>query len=182
MLIFNLFLTFYTLLVGISGVHANSLENAESTPIIVGHIKNIQNQTLELAAAVEKWNGDIMDALGISIASDSLLQSIKDGTEAAKESKRMGGGKGLKIKRATKKLLKAIESTLATILRSKGRFEDAGLTSLMISRIEEDKEAAEDLIAAIVDKLRVGKGVGRRLGRKISKAFDSALAEFSKKP
>ena len=41
MLIFNLFLTLFALLVGISSVHANPTEDDESTPAIVEHIKNV---------------------------------------------------------------------------------------------------------------------------------------------
>lgn len=136
---------------------------------------------MELAVVIKKWNGDIMGALDISTASDSLLKAIEDGTEAAKISKKMGSHKALKVNKATKKLLKAIKSSLATITRSKALFEDSGLTSIMISSIEEDRAAAENLIAAVVDKLpSAGKRIGRKLGRKISDAFDSAIADFSK--
>lgn len=180
MLLLNLFLTLLSLLVGASSVGAGLVGTVESTPAIVGHIKEVQNQTVEMASIVKNWDGDIVTALPILSASGSLLQAIEDGTgTAANLSKDMSVGEAIKVKRATKELLKHIESSLDTITGSKLLFDHAGLTSMMISKIEDTKKAAEGLIAAIVDKLPVGKGIGRKLGRKISAAFDSAIADFS---
>lgn len=181
MLIFNLFLTLLSLLIGVSTAHADLVEAVESTPAVVEHLKEVQKQTVEMALIVEKWNGDIIDAIAILTASDSLLEAIDDGTDTTKNlPKDMTTRQAIKIRRATKELLKHIKSSLGTITRSKPLFDHAGLTSMMISKIEETKEGAEKLIAAIVDKLSVGKGIGRRLGRKISAAFDDAIKEFSK--
>lgn len=180
MMLLNLFLTLLSLLVGASSVGARLSETVESTPAIVGHIKQVQNQTVEMASIVKNWDGDIVSALPILSASGSLLQAIEDGTGTATNlSKDMSVRQAIKVKKATKELLKHIESSLGTITGSKLLFDHAGLTSMMISKLEDTKKAAEGLIAAIVDKLPVGKGIGRKLGRKISAAFDSAIADFS---
>ncbi|KAH8771823.1 hydrophobic surface binding protein A-domain-containing protein [Diaporthe sp. PMI_573] len=181
--VLNLFLTLFSLLVGIGRVHADSIEPADSTPAIVNHIKEIQNLTAEMALVVQNWNGDILDALAIRSASSSLIEAIETGTETATQSKKMSVRKAIKVKRATKKLVEVTRSSLNTITDSKLLFDHAGLTSTMISRLEKTREAADTLIAAIVDKLpRVGKRIGRKLGRQIATAFDSAIAEFSDEP
>ncbi|KAG6357182.1 hypothetical protein INS49_015060 [Diaporthe citri] len=181
MLISNFCLTLLSLLIGVSAAHADLVETVESTPAVIDHLKEVQSQTVEMALVVEKWNGDILDAIAILTASDSLLKAIDDGTDTARDlPKKMTTRQAIKVKRATKELLKHIKSSLGTIARSKPLFDHAGLTSTMMSKLEETKEGAEKLIAAIVDKLRVGKGIGRKLGRKISAAFDYAIEEFSK--
>lgn len=181
--VLNIFLTLFSLLVGISSAHAEPLELLDATPGIVNHIKEIQDLTVEMATVVQNWNGDVLDALAITAASNSLIEAIEDGTKTATNSEKMKVKHAIKVKRATKKLVEVIKSSLNTITRSKLLFDHAGLTSIMISRLEETKEAADTLIAAIVDKLpKVGKRIGRKLGRKIAAAFDSAIEEFSKEP
>lgn len=166
-----------------NSVHAEGVESVESTPAIVNHIQKIQNLTVEMASVVKDWNGDLLDALAITVASKSLIDSIESGTETAIGSEKMSVRKAIKVKRATKQLVVVIKSSLGTITDSKLLFDHAGLTSIMISRLEKTKEAADDLIAAIVDKLpRVGRRIGRKLGRKIGAAFDSAIAKFSNEP
>lgn len=176
MLLLHFFLVVLPLLFGI---HADVLEPA--VPEIVNSIEDIQKLTIEMASVVQKWNGDIVGALPITEASDSLIKAIEDGAETAKKSQKMKIRAALKVKKATKKLLKDTESSLGTITSSKARFDNAGLTSIMVSRLQETKTAADTLIGAIVDKLpKAGKRVGRKLGKKIAAAFDSAIAEFSK--
>lgn len=185
MLRLNFFLALLSLLIGISSAHTDLVGAAESKPPppVVVHIEKIQELVVEMESAVKKWDGDVLTGLGIMSASDSLLEAIANGTETAKGlEKKMNAAKAIKVKRATKKLLKQIESSLGSMLQSKILFDHAGLTSLMISKLEETKESAEGFIAAIVEKLKVGKGQGRRLGEKISKAFDSAIADWSKEP
>lgn len=178
-----LFLVLFSLLGGRNSVHAEPIEPVESTPAIVNHIKEIQNLTVEMASVVKNWNGDVLDALAITVASNSLIDSIESGTETATNSDKMSVRRAIKVKRATKKLLVTIQSSLDTITDSKQLFDHAGLTSIMISRLEKTKEKANDLITAIVDKLpRVGKRTGRKLGRQIGAAFDSAIAKFSNEP
>lgn len=179
MLILKFFLTLLSLLIGISSADANLMEEDDSTPAIVEHIGNIQSKTVEFAAVVGKWDGDVMDALSIEDASDSVIQAIQDGTKEATDlPKKMTTRQAVKIRTATKKLLKDIESSMGTITGKKLQFEDAGLTSMMVGRIEDTKAEAEGLIAAIINKLPLGKGIARRLGAKISAAFDGALAQF----
>lgn len=183
MRILNFLLTLLSLLISVSAAHADLMETVEFTPAVIDHIKEVQNQTIEMASVVEEWSGDIIEALKVMIASTALIKAIEDGTETATNlPEDMNTSQCIKVKKATKELLEHIESSLATIIRSKLKFDHAGLTSTMISKIEETKEEAEKLIAAIVDKLSVGKGIGRRLGKKISAAFDSAIADFSKEP
>ncbi|KAI7779006.1 hypothetical protein LA080_001436 [Diaporthe eres] len=183
MLMLTFLLALLSLLIGVSAAHAGHVETVESTPAVLEHLKEVQNQTVEMALVVEKWNGDIIDSIFILAASNTLIKAIEDGTDTAKNlPKDMTTRQCIRVKRATKELLEDIKSSLGTITRSKPLFDHAGLTSTMISKIEDTKEAAENLIAAIVDKLSVGKGIGRRLGKKISAAFDSAIEDFSKEP
>lgn len=178
-----LLLSLFSLLGGGSRVHAERIEPVESTPAIVNHIKEIQNLTVEMASVVKDWKGDVLDALAITAASNSLIESIESGTKTAIDSDKMSVRKAIKVKRATKELVVVIKSSLGTITDSKLLFDHAGLTSIMISRLEKTKKAADDLITAIVDKLpRVGKRIGRKLGRQIGAAFDSAIADFSNEP
>lgn len=178
MLLLHFFLVVLPLLLGI---HADVLESPGATPEIVSSIEEIQKLTVEMASVVQKWNGDIADALPITAVSDNVIKAIEDGTKTAKNSNKMKVGAALKVKKATKKLLKEIESSLGTITSSKAKFDHVGLTSTMASRLRETKEAADALIGAIVDKLpKAGKRIGRNLGRKIAAAFDSAIEEFSK--
>lgn len=182
MLVLNFFLTLLSLLIGISSVHADHVETVESTPEIVAHIEDIQAETQAMALIVEAWNGDVEEATIIPVASDSIIKAVKDGTETARKlPKKMSVGKAVKVKRATKKLIKDIEASLGTITGKKLLFDDAKLTSTMIGKIEETKKESEAFIGAIVEKLpRAGKGIGRRLGRKISAAFDAAIKRMTK--
>lgn len=182
MLVLKFFLVTLPLLLGI---HASVLETAgyTYTPAIVEGIKEIQGSTEEMASVVKNWDGDVLAALPITAASNAVMEAIKSGTETANKSKKMGVGKAIKVKRATKELLKVLESSLGTITSTKALFDHAGLTSIMRSRLEETKEAADALIGAIVEKLpKVGRKTGRKLGRKIAAAFDSAIADFSAEP
>lgn len=181
MLILNFFLTLLSLLMGVGSAHADLVETVESTPAIIERLKDIQNQTVEMASVVKNWNGDILVSVPILTSSDSLLKAIEDGTNTATGlPKKMTTREAIRVKRATKELLEHINSSLNTIVLAKRLFDDAGLTSTMLGRLEQTKEGAEKLNAAIVEKLPAGKGIARRLGRKISAAFDSAIAEFSK--
>lgn len=180
MLILKFFLTLLSLLIGIGSADANLADEVDSTPAIIEHIGNIQSKTVEFAAVVEKWDGDVMDALSIEDASDSVIQAIQDGTKTATDlPENMTTRQAVKVKTATKKLLKDIESSLGTITGKKLLFDDAGLTSMMVGRIEDTKAESEGLVAAIINKLPLGKGIARRLGKKISAAFDAALAQLS---
>ncbi|POS77885.1 hypothetical protein DHEL01_v203724 [Diaporthe helianthi] len=162
------------------GIHADVLESAGSTPAIVSHLEEIQELTIEMASMVQNWDGDVVTSVPITIASDSIIKAIESGTETATNSKKMSVSKAIKVKRATKNLLKAIESSLGTVASKKALFDHAGLTSTMISRLKDSKGAAATLNGAIVEKLpKVGKKVGEKLGRKIVAAFDSAIAHFS---
>ncbi|KAG8159410.1 hypothetical protein KVR01_011071 [Diaporthe batatas] len=177
MLLLHFFLVVLPLLLGI---HADVVDD-QPTPEVVNSIQNVEKLTVEMASVVQKWNGDVLAALPINDTSDSLIKAIKDGAETAKKSKKMGVGEALKVKKATKQLLKEIKSSLGTITSSKPKFDNAGLTSIMKARLQETKTASDSLIEAIVDKLpKVGKRIGRNLGKKIAAEFDSAIAEFSK--
>lgn len=183
MLLFQCFHAFFGLLICIGSVGFTLAETAQSTPALVEHIKQIQDQTVEMASIVGDWNGDVLEAIKIQGAADSIVTAIQDGTKTATNlPKKMRNSEAMKVKRATKELLKHIKSSLGTITGRKLEFEEAGLTSAMIDNIEDTKKATEDFIAAIVDKLKTGKGIARRLGKKINAAFDAALADLSKGP
>lgn len=181
--LFQFFYAFFSLLICIGSVGFTHAETAVSTPALVDHIKQIQDQTVEMASIVGDWNGDVLEAIKIQGAADSIVTAIQDGTKTATNlPEKMRTSEAMKVKRATKELLEHIKSSLGTITGRKLEFEDAGLTSAMIDNIEDTKKAAQDFIAAIVTKLKAGKGIARRLGNKISAAFDAALADLSTGP
>lgn len=185
MILFNFFYAFFSLLICIGSVGFTLAETAhlQSTPSLLKHIEQIQDQTVEMASIVGDWNGDVLEAAKIQGAADSIITAIEDGTETAtKLPEKMKNREAIKVKRATKELLGHIKTSLGTITGRKLEFEDAGLTSAMIDNIEDTKRATQDFIAAIMDKLKSGKGIARRLGEKISAAFDAAIADLSTGP
>ncbi|KAK2595830.1 hypothetical protein N8I77_013623 [Diaporthe amygdali] len=180
MLILKICLTLFSLLLGVASVHAEVAEAVRSTHPIVDHIRDVQQQTLDLAAAVQNFSGDTFDSFPISRAGRNLLKAIEEGTETAKSSKKVSVTIAIKIKTATKKLLKDIESSLAILIHAKPKLDHAGITIIMVSKLKDDQEEANRFIAAIVDKLPpVGKRTGRKLGKKIAAAFEFAISVFS---
>lgn len=184
--LFQFLHAFFSLLICIGSVGFTVAETAhlQSTPSLLKHIEQIQDQTVEMASVVENWNGDVLDAVAIQSAADSIISAIQDGIKTATNlPERMRNSEAIKVKRATKELLGHIETSLGTITGRKLEFEEAGLTSAMIDNIEDTKKETQDFIAAIIEKLsKAGKPIARRLGNKISAAFDAALAELSTDP
>lgn len=185
MLVFQFFHAFFGLLICIGSVGFALAETAhlQVTPAILDHIKQIQDHTVEMGSVVGDWNGDILEAIKIQAAADSIITAIEDGTKAAnKLPEKMSNGEAMDVKRATKELLKHTKTSLGTITGRKLEFEEAGLTSAMVDNIEDTKKATQDFIAAIITKVKIGKGIARRLGKKISAAFDAALEDLSTSP
>ncbi|KAI3394916.1 hypothetical protein diail_2088 [Diaporthe ilicicola] len=180
MLFLDFFLGLLSLFLGMSSVHASPIAALAPTPTVVDSIKDIQKETAELAATVQHWSGHVIEALNISQASASLLRSIDEATETAKESDKMSIGQALKVKKATKNLLKEIKSSVDVAIDHKILFDHAGLNRVMVKEFKTMQGKSAKLIKTIVDKLPgIGKGIGRRLGRKINKAFDTAIEAFS---
>lgn len=186
MLLFQFFQAFFSLLICIGSVGFALAETAhlQVTPAILDHIQQIQDHTVEMGSIVGDWNGDILEAIKIQGAADSIITAIEDGTETAtKLPEKMPNREAIRVKRATKELLEHIKTSLGTITGRKLEFEEAGLTSAMVDNIEDTKKATQDFIAAIITKLKKSaKPIARRLGNKISKAFDAALEDLSTSP
>lgn len=174
MLAYKTFLT--TLLLGASTLTPVLADGAA----IATAISAIQNATLALGTTVSSWDGGILGALPIVGDSTSLLGTINDGTATAKASANLSDLEALTVGLAVIQLNTDVNTTLTTLVASKGKFDRTLLTPIVLLNLEQEKSASEGFSDALLAKLPASfVETGETLAAEISASFDEAIDVYS---
>lgn len=171
-----------TLFMGIGLVLAKH-HKPHKSDIIVNALHEIARETVALNTTLWAWDGSLFDALPINSQNDVLLKTISDLTETINAtSPKLGVPSALRVKRATKQMMGAIEDTVGTLVDFEYRFRSVMLAGQVKKNLKDIREASADLNAGIRVKIpKIGRGIARRLGRKIDKIFEKAIEEYNSK-
>lgn len=178
-----LFPTFLaTLFLGIGLVFAKD-DKPHKSDIIVHALHDIAHETEVLNSTLWAWDGSLFDALAINAQNDVLLKTIKALTENITEtSPKLGVPSALRVKRATKEMMGTIDGTVGTIVDFEYRFRSVMLAGQVKKNLMDIREASANLNAVIRAKIpKIGRGIARRLGKKIDKIFERAIDEYESK-
>ena len=147
---------------------------------ITNAITAIQNATNELATTVGNWDGDILGSLPIIAQSTSLLATINQGTETAKQSATLSDIEALTVGLATITLVDDVQTSLDVIVDAKSKFDSDLLTAVVLLNLEEEKSASLAFSNAVVNTLPESfVETGEQLAEEISTAFDDAISVYS---
>ncbi|KAJ4387421.1 hypothetical protein N0V93_008013 [Gnomoniopsis smithogilvyi] len=150
--------------------------------VIIHQLDILQHETQQLDKELSAWDKSLMGAMNISVQTENLLRSTRNATVSiSTESPKLGILGALHVKRNTKHLIKDMRVTVGHLQSLKMEFNNVGLVHVILDGLVEQQAASKEMNDAILPKLpKIGRHTGRRLGRRISKIFQSTIEEYKK--
>lgn len=176
-----LFFTYLLSLLAIFGLAAARKKPEQlKSWVIIHQLDILQQETQQLNTELILWDKSMLGAFNVSQQTEKLVLATKNAaTTISTESKKLHIPGALHIKRNTKHLMKDIKTTVGHIGSLKEDFDKAGLAQTVLDSLIEQQKASQEMNDAIIPKLpMIGRGVGRSLGRKISKIFQFTIDEY----
>jgi hypothetical protein len=107
---------------------------------------------------------------------------MKAGIAKISSTTAMGLTDAIQILGQVSNLNTAVEGVVKGLIEKKGLFDKAGLTAVVSDRLIEEKNAAQELVTAVVSKLPsyIPGAIGTTAAGPILTKLDQAVAAFSK--
>ncbi|KAJ4386609.1 hypothetical protein N0V93_009507 [Gnomoniopsis smithogilvyi] len=148
--------------------------------VVFNAINVVANETRKLDAILQQWDGTVQGAFPINSQTSAILSAIKQGIKEAEESKKLRILGALKVKRATKHLIKDTKNVTMDLVYMKDRFKAISLGATVKGNLKKIQDASNEFNKVVVMKLpRIGRPIGRHLGRRVDKIFKKAIADNS---
>lgn len=176
-----LFIICIATLLGFNQVLAGDLDaNKKGKNLVIFDAINvIATETRKLDEVLQGWDGSVGGAMPINSQTTVILSSIKQGMKDTEESRGLGIGGALKVKRATLGLIKDTTNVTMDLIYMKDRFRAITLGGLVKGNLKMIQEASNEFNQVVVKKLPgIGRPIGRRLGRKVNKIFTKVIEEY----
>lgn len=154
----------------------------EKNRVVFDAINVIAEETRKLDVILQQWDGSITEALPINSQTNAILSAIKKGMKDTEDSKKLGIGGALKVRRATLNLIKDTRNVTMDLVYMKDRFRAITLAGTVKANLKKIQEASNEFNKVVVKKLpRIGRPIGRHLGRRVNKLFTKAIEEYESK-
>ncbi|KAL2133075.1 hypothetical protein VTI74DRAFT_2979 [Chaetomium olivicolor] len=146
---------------------------------IVTALTTVDETTIKLGNAVNKWKGDIFGTLPIVAESTTLLVQVKKGQKVAEESEPLDFYATLDVATATNKLVTSVNTTLSALIAKKHNFDKLLMSPLIFVNLELQKHATTDMSKAIIEKVPAQlQDLAKSLVKPIDDSFEKAIDAF----
>lgn len=143
-------------------------------------VSGITNTTIELGSTVTSWDGNLLTFVTIGLKSYSLVDTINKGTATSKQSANLTDIEALDTGFAVSNLVKAVNSTMTTIIEAKSKFDENGVSLLVQIALEMEKDSSASLSNAIIEKLPPSfVDTGKLLSAEIAASFEQTIGAFT---
>lgn len=178
-----LFKLFITTLLGLGMAFADDFSNEkEKNRVIFNAVNVIASETRRLDEILQGWDGSVFGALPINSQTNVILKAIEQGKKDTEESRKLHVPGALKVRRATLNLIKDTRNVTMDLIYMKDRFRTVTLAGSVKNNLKKIQEASADFNIVVVKKLpRIGRPIGRHLGRRVHKIFSKAIEEYESK-
>ncbi|CAK7273838.1 hypothetical protein SEPCBS57363_005854 [Sporothrix epigloea] len=147
---------------------------------IVDALNNVDSETKELQARVQNWSGDLFGTFPIITQSEHVLSSINDATDTAEDSDPLTAKEALGIATAVKTLATTVNGTMTAIINAHDDFEHLHIASIVLSNLETQKRASNEMSNVIIDKVPTAlQAIAKNLAAPVDASFDQAIDVFS---
>ncbi|KAJ4408643.1 hypothetical protein N0V82_009658 [Gnomoniopsis sp. IMI 355080] len=147
--------------------------------VVYNAVNVIAEETRKLDVILQQWDGTVAGAMDINSQTSNIMQAIRQGMKETEDSEKLHVSGALKVKRATKHLIRDTKNVTMDLIYMKDRFRAITLAGSVKSNLKKMQDLSGDFNKVVVAKLpRIGRPIGRHLGRRINKVFQNAIEEY----
>lgn len=176
------FIHYFLPLLALLGLVAATRPEDRKSWVIIHQLDILQTETRQLNTALDLWDKSLIGAIDVSTQTEKLLQVTNNATTMiSTHAKKLGILSALHVKGHTKRLIKDIQISVGHIGSLKEDFKKVGLAQTVLTGLTEQQTASKQMNDAVIPTLPwIGKGIGRGLGRKITRIFQDTIDEYKK--
>ena len=148
--------------------------------VIIGAITAVKDAAQSLDSTIEGIDSaDLTALLALQTGSAQIVTTIQEQTSVVQDSADIGLLSALPVQGAATGLIAELKKTLSDLVSKRSFIDQAGVTSLVITALQQQKEAGDGFSAALTDKVPQLVSILAELdGGVIDVLFDKAIAAF----
>ncbi|KAI9713550.1 MAG: hypothetical protein M1820_000932 [Bogoriella megaspora] len=143
-------------------------------------LNSVNSATQTLDTAVKAFDGSIDSLLAVNTDSGNVLTAIQNANTAVAGTSPVLLAGALAVAGTTTKLVQTVDTTIDDLIDKKPAFDTAGVTSLVLSQLQQQSDASNTLGQTIKGKVPLlAKPIADVLNAQISSAFQRGIKAFS---
>jgi hypothetical protein len=144
-------------------------------------LNGVIDSTKSLTAAVQNFSGNVADAGPIVEKSTGLLSTISSGTATIQGADSLSLLGLLGILPSVLSLNSAVEGVSNALIDQKPKFDAAGLSTVVLSQLQDQQKAAQGLVDTLLSKLPsyIPSSLGQILSSPSLEALAKAISVYS---
>lgn len=155
--------------------------------VILRNLYVLKDNTQKLTDELSKWDKTMLGAEPLIVQTEIILDATRVATVDIREhSKKLGIQGALHVGKETKKLIKLIKASMKLMADLRFDMDHIEIATSVMNSLAEQRNASAEMNKAVVPKIpRIGRGIARKLGRRVSKQFTQDIhlyAEMLKAP